>query len=205
MNELYGPLLGLSKDILSRTRSRNRIHAAHAEYWQCEVQPTIENRDPADPTKIKEFLDDKSKNHNVILEYDNEQMFAVLLPKYQEMRDLLAQNCALADDSLRGYLDDLVNFVDVWERTKANRLPGDFTRYLEHDKTADRVLEMYKCVEREIERTKKEMSGNWSLLKKPSWVRWLSDSSHQKIISTSGMRSTPRDRESRDVRPGGTR
>ena len=60
-----------------------------------------------------------------IIEYDNEQLRAELLPKYREMLTLFTERYHLAATDTRAFYQSFLEFVEIWNRWLAESLPAE--------------------------------------------------------------------------------
>jgi hypothetical protein len=83
---------------------RARIERAANETWQelCADKPSDAAPDHAPYAKI--------------IDYENEQLKAVLLPAYEKMLQTLSDNFYLAEESTRQYLPTLIEYLEIWRR-----------------------------------------------------------------------------------------
>jgi hypothetical protein len=86
LRELYSPILSLRKEIRALSELRVRVSSAASETWHelCE-------REGAKTPDYKPF--------GRIIDYDNEQMRKVLLPRYDKMLEILTSNFYLANEA----------------------------------------------------------------------------------------------------------
>jgi len=67
-----------------------------------------------------------------VIEYDNKQLFAELLPLYRSMVERFRTHYSLAEPDTRAFFPELVEFVELWNRSEQNSVPGEVIQHLEH-------------------------------------------------------------------------
>ena len=68
----------------------------------------------------------------MIIEYENEQLRAELLPTYREMLALFTDRYHLAEPDTRALYQEFLEFVEVWNWWLAESLPPEVWAKLDH-------------------------------------------------------------------------
>jgi hypothetical protein len=120
LRDLYSPLHSLRQEIAALSELRVRIERAADGVWRelCATHPV---GSAPDHTPFEKIID-----------YENEQLKAVLLPAYDKMLQTLRDNFYLAEESTRQYLPILIEYLEVWRRFQKKSIPGEVIRKLGH-------------------------------------------------------------------------
>lgn len=122
--EFYAPLAGIRTQIRAKSDLRVKISAAAEAAWQKIVKSYGDQPMPDHEERFAPF--------KKIIEYDNDQLKAELLPKYREMLTLFTDRYHLATLDTRAFYKDLVAFVEIWNRWLAESLPPEVASELGH-------------------------------------------------------------------------
>ena len=145
LNELYGPLLGLIKQVGASAKARLAASRASDNAWReiCERHP-------------KPFLDhnDYFEPFERAMEYENERFRKDDLPAYDAMLDLLKEKNHLAYSSTLKWFDQFAQYVDHWHRP----LPRE--ALMELGISEEPLLDFYAEVEKRCNQLKRELSGD---------------------------------------------
>jgi len=79
-----------------------------------------------------------------IIEYDNRQFLEEILPSYREMLRLFVEKMYLAEVSTIVHLEELIGFVEIWDRWLAKSLPSEVVKRLGHSE--ERLFPFYRDV-----------------------------------------------------------
>ena len=91
-----------------------------------------------------------------IIDYDNEQLRAELVPKYREMLALFTNRYHLADADTRAFYQEFLEFVEIWNRWLAEALPPEVWTKLDH--TEERVKPFYDHLELKMQQLQAELA-----------------------------------------------
>jgi hypothetical protein len=91
-----------------------------------------------------------------IIEYDNDQLRAELIPKYREMLALFTDRYHLAAPETRAFYQEFLEFVEVWNRWLSDSLPPEVLDKLAH--TEDRVKPFYEHLELKMQQVQDEIA-----------------------------------------------
>jgi len=130
LNECYSPLLGLRSEIQMLGKLRVRIQNVAEREWRsiCDKY-----KDVAAQGEVTKYLDERGKEFDKIIKYDNQQLAEELMPAYRQMVKIFRDNMWLADPETQAYFPKLLEFVEIWERWLAGTLPREVSKALEHD------------------------------------------------------------------------
>lgn len=139
VTEFYSPMVGCIRSIRALSELRVEVSNAAEAAWQ-----DIVARAPAP------FLNhDKAfEPFKGIVGYENEQLYRDILPTYERMIQIFTDHYWLADNEARKYYPELVRFVELWRRFKADVLPRDVLRKIEHSE--ERLAPLYVVLERQL-------------------------------------------------------
>ena len=116
LGEFYAPLAGIRKQIRAKSELRLKISNAANAAWQdlCKSygDPMLDHDQRFAPFKK-------------IIDYDNEQLKAELVPQYREMLALFTDKYHLAAPDTRVFYQEFLEFVELWNRWLADSLPAE--------------------------------------------------------------------------------
>lgn len=146
--EFYAPLAGIRKQILAKSELRLKISEAANAAWHgiCESygdRPMLDNEQRFAPFKK-------------IIEYNNEQLKAELVPKYREMLTLFTDRYHLAAPDTRAFYQEFLEFVEIWNRWLADSLPAEVLEKLGH--TEEKVKPFYEHLESKMQQLQDEIA-----------------------------------------------
>lgn len=119
ISEFYGPMLAYHQHVKTKGNLRMRVHVEVDKGWRqlCENVR-------GDSESMREMREKSSPQLEKVIEYDNSQLEAVLLPIYRDMLRLFETKMHLAGDSTRAHFETLVEFVELWERSLGGSIPS---------------------------------------------------------------------------------
>ena len=151
LEEFYGPLLSLHKEIRARSQLRVKIQEAidqrHFRDMVRAAQPNdIEAASDAHLPAILRNIQDET------------QTFAeVLMPRYRELIDVFRNKMWLAEPETRIYFPALVEFVDVWDKILTNRVSREIAPAIGH--TEESLKPFYSHLEAIHDRLRAKLSA----------------------------------------------
>jgi hypothetical protein len=152
LSEFYSPIAGYRKRIQAKREIQVKIALAADAAWNaiCVQRSHTETERLFAPYKS-------------IIEYDNKQLREELMPLYRKMLDLFTEKYWLADEDTRAYYQNLLEFVEIWERYLAEALPDEVLAKLGH--TEENVLPLYEHIENRLSTLQAEIKdqGFWKL------------------------------------------
>ncbi|MFA5844784.1 MAG: hypothetical protein WC971_08145 [Coriobacteriia bacterium] len=128
LRDFYSPMLGLRNEIQMRGELRVQIQTAADAAWRGLAKETRRNGVRAP----EQFSAEREPEFKKLIEYDNTQLERELLPAYRRMVSLFRDNYWLADLDTRGFYQQLVQFVELWERWLADAIPWEVIERLGH-------------------------------------------------------------------------
>lgn len=152
MSEFYSPIAGYRKRIRARSKVREKVSAAASEAWSDLCQSYT---DANQPMHNHEELFAPYKK---IIEYDNKQFRDELIPLYRKMLDVFTDKYWLADQDTRGFYQNFLEFVEIWERYLAESMPDDVLVKLGH--TEQTVHPFYEHIETRLSELQAKMKAN---------------------------------------------
>jgi hypothetical protein len=148
LSEFYAPLAGIRKQILAKREVRQKIVAAAEAAWQ-EICKSYEGRLMHDHAE-------RFAPFDKIIQYDNKQFLEELLPKYREMLSLFTDRYHLAAPETRAFYQELVEFVEIWNRWLAESLPREVVAKLGHSE--EKLQPFYDHIEAKMQALQQEVA-----------------------------------------------
>ena len=138
LGEFYGPMLAMRAEVLAKSELRSRISgAAHAEWQQlighARRSGSVEGIGETDFTIFEE-----------IIKFNDRQFAEDIMPIYNKMVQRFINNMHFAEVSTIAYLDELIEFVEIWNRWFAQSLPADIVQRLGHSE--EKLFPFYRDV-----------------------------------------------------------
>jgi hypothetical protein len=87
---------------------------------------------------------------------ENQTFRDVLMPRYREMISTFREKMWLAEPETRGYFGQLVEFVDVWDKILADKLPRSVAITIKH--TEENLKPFYQHLAEMHDRFRTEIS-----------------------------------------------
>lgn len=142
-------MVGCVKRIRARSRLRVEVSDAADRAWRKrvdrELKRGIDRRD-------EEPIDEYKK----IIQYDARQLREELLPDYSRMERLFSENFWLANPATKQWYEELVKFVEIWNRWIQGTLPSEVLDELDH--TEERLKSFYAHLDEELERLRSKLA-----------------------------------------------
>ena len=117
LQELYGPLLSLHKEILAHSELRVKLQ-------QALDQSHVEAMFTAGPNGVEDASDPFVGAILTNIRDENETFRQFLMPRYHEMVNVFRSKIWLAEPATRDHFAKLVEFVFVWDKLLDERLPS---------------------------------------------------------------------------------
>ena len=125
LDEFYGPLLSLHNEIRARSELRvkvdNALDTAHVKAMLKAGRDMVEIVSDTHVPGIVQSVRDA-----------NQTFREILMPLYGQMVDVFRSKLWLAEPETRNYFSTLIEFVDVWDKILADRLPRDVAPAIGH-------------------------------------------------------------------------
>ncbi|MBK5260320.1 MAG: hypothetical protein JJE51_12055 [Thermoanaerobaculia bacterium] len=145
--EFYAPLAGIRKQIRAKSELRLRISNAAESAWHDICRSYGE--------RIMHDHEERFAPFKKIIEYNNEQLKSDLVPMYREMLKIFTERYHLAEPETRDFYSEFLEFVEIWNRSLADALPGEVVEKLGHSE--DRVKPFYDHLESRVTTLQQEI------------------------------------------------
>ena len=100
-----------------------------------------------------------------IIEYNNRQLLEEVIPSYREMVRLFVEKMHLAELSTITHLEELIEFVEIWNRWLAESLPSEVVERLGHSE--EKLYPFYRDVASHFVRLQADLKES-----APWWHFW---------------------------------
>jgi hypothetical protein len=124
-------MLGLRNEIRMRSELRERIHDTTDLVWRELCAEARESRGDA----LGQLSRTRGPEFTAVIEYDNARFREEIFPAYRQMATIFRENYWLAGPNSRSFYQQLIEFVDIWERWLARSLPPEVISRLGHSET----------------------------------------------------------------------
>ena len=131
VTDFYSPMVGIRSHIRSLSQLRAEIEGLANDAWTQTVEEA-----PQEYPALSEHLEREFRPFDRLIEYNNKQLRQELLPQYERMLQIFANQYWLAESSTRSRFDELVKFVELWRRHLDEALPGRVLEQLKHSEAA---------------------------------------------------------------------
>ena len=150
VREFYAPLVGLRREIRTKSEFRRRISEAADATWRqlCSGQPGDAQR---------EISRTRSPEFEKIIKYDNKQLGEELLPDYRRMIEIFKTHGWLAEESTLEHYPTLIEFVELWNRSEDGALPWEVMERIGHDES--KLTPLYDDIEEHLGRLRKLLAS----------------------------------------------
>jgi hypothetical protein len=129
LQDFYSALLGIRTEIRMRSEIRVKVQNAAGAVWPdlCEGA-----RARGGPEALQRLTETRWPEFERLIEYDNRQLFEELLPLYRRMVELFRTNYWLAEPDTWVFFPQLLEFVELWNRSEQKSLPVEVVQHLDH-------------------------------------------------------------------------
>lgn len=141
LKEFYSPLLGRRKYIRAKSEFRLKVETISGKQWKENATKGIE--------QPVEFVDKE-------IEYNNKQFNEEFLPMYREMLTIFKDNYWLAEPETRQFYNELVEYVEGWNRWKAKGVTAETMREIGH--TEEKLKSFYEELEKRTDILRSELA-----------------------------------------------
>jgi hypothetical protein len=149
LQEFYGPLLSMRKEILARSELRVKIQQSADSL---HLRDLVE----AGPGRQDDVTDGYLPGLLKMVRDENETFENILMPRYREMVSLFREKMWLAEPETRSHFAALVEFVDVWDKILREALPREIAPAIGH--TEENLKPLYANLESIHDRLRGELS-----------------------------------------------
>jgi hypothetical protein len=125
LEEFYGPLLAMHKEI--RARGELRVKLAQAIDTEHMKGMLAAGRD-----KVEDASNEHLPAIVANIQDESETFRSVLMPRYHDMIDVFREKMWLAQPETREFFSQLVEYVDVWDKILARKLPNSIASSVGH-------------------------------------------------------------------------
>src|SRR6266851_7876859 len=125
LEQFYGPLLAMHKEIRARSELRVRLQEA------IDIQH-MKDMLLAGPGETEQASDSHVPAILANIRDESETFRNILMPRYREMIDVFRDKMWLAEPETREYFKGLIEFVDVWDKILADKLPPSIAPAIGH-------------------------------------------------------------------------
>ncbi len=153
LQDFYSPLLGLRAEIRERSEQRKNIHAVADSEWQ---RLCAEARQRSDPEDLLRLQRSRWKEFEAVIDYDDRQLAQELVSAYRKMLSTFRDNLWLAEPETRPHFDDLLKYLDIWERWLAKSIPVEVVQAMGH--TEESLKPFYEHIERKHDELRDHLS-----------------------------------------------
>jgi len=143
LEQFYGPLLSIHKEIRARSELRVKLQTAIDEGH-------LEDMLRAGPGKTEAASDVYIPAIMKNIQDESATFRDVLMPRYREMIAVFREKMWLAETGTRRYFPGLIEFVDVWDKILDNKLPRSIAPAIGHSEA--NLQPFYEHLEAEHDR-----------------------------------------------------
>ena len=149
VQEFYSPLVGIRREIRAKSELRVKISSVADDVWVglCEGK---------DPGALQELDKNTFPKFEKIIKYDNMQLGVELLPSYRRILDLFRENMWLAEESTKLHYQNLVEYVEIWNRWVSESLPSEVAKKLDHSESL--LNPLYEDLEQQLRRLRSQLA-----------------------------------------------
>jgi len=141
LKEFYSPLLGRRKLIRAKSEFRLKIETISGRQWKENAQKGIE--------QSTESVDKE-------IEYNNNQLNSEFLPMYREMLTIFKDNYWLAEPETKNFYNELVEYVEGWNRWKAKGVTAETMKEVGHSE--EKLKPFYEELDKRTDILRDELS-----------------------------------------------
>jgi hypothetical protein len=149
LKEFYSPLLGRRKYIRAKSEFRLKVEIISGKQWKKNAEKGTQ--------QSTESVDNE-------IEYNNRQLYEEFLPMYREMLTIFKDNYWLAEPETREFYNELVEYVEGWNRWKGKGVTAETMREIGHSE--EKLKPFYEELEKRTDILRLELSRNQSLWQK---------------------------------------
>ena len=152
--QFYSPMLGLRSEIEMRGKLRVKIQNAADASWKelCE-----DTRSKGGPEALQQLSEKRFPEFKNIIDYDNRTLAEQLIPAYKQMLAIFRENMWLAEPDTVGYFNELLEFIDIWDRWLDRSMPVEVWKKLNH--TEEKLKPLYRNLEKAHKRLREKLKS----------------------------------------------
>jgi hypothetical protein len=144
LDQFCAPMMALRWEIKPKSETRSKLHGIAQGAWQEQLHDFI------DPSDKAEFTKYRWPSYEKIFNYSEEQLKNELIPLYREMLRIFTSKMQYAEGSTRKHYENLVEFVEIWNRQLYTPLPSEVAIKADQDESK-KLYPLYDDVERNFE------------------------------------------------------
>ena len=141
LSQFYGPIFAMRAKVLAKAELRLKISGAAGAAWQELIRDAKRG---GDLESIRAAREAASPVFMEIIKYNNRQFAEEIMPVYHDMVQRFVDKMHFSDVSTIGYLQELIDFVEIWDRWLLESLPSEVLERLEHSE--DKLFPFYRDV-----------------------------------------------------------
>lgn len=153
LSEFYGPLMTMSKQLVSRREHRQNIEGTIDKVWR-RLEPEMRKVGVEDQNIAREL----QSQYDALSDYDQRYLAEIFLPDFREMLRLFREKMWLAEPSTLPYFGTIVAYVDVWELSLQKVITGRVAIELQRP-VETKLTEFYTDLEATYERLRRELAN----------------------------------------------
>lgn len=142
LREFYSPLIGRRKVIRAKSEFRLKVETISKRQWEEGAEKGIE-------------LSTETVNKEI--EYNNRQLNEEFLPMYREMLTIFKDNYWLAEAETKKFYNELVEYVEGWDRWKAESVTVENMREIGHSE--QKLKSFYEELDKRTDILRNELSS----------------------------------------------
>ena len=141
LKEFYSPILGRRKYIRAKSEFRLKVERISGRQWKENAQKGIQQ---------------SAESVSGEIEYNNKQLEEEFLPLYREMLTIFRDNYWLAEPETRQFYNELVEYVEGWNRWKAKGVTAETMQEIGHSE--EKLKPLYDELEKRVDILRFELS-----------------------------------------------
>ena len=141
LKEFYSPLLGRRKFIRAKSEFRLKVEKISGGQWKENAKKGIQQSIKSVDNEIK---------------YNNRQFNEEFLPMYREMLTIFKDNYWLAEPETREFYNELVEYVEGWNRWKEKGVTAETIKEIGHSE--EKIKPFYEELEKRTDILRSELS-----------------------------------------------
>ncbi|OHA17799.1 MAG: hypothetical protein A2664_04310 [Candidatus Taylorbacteria bacterium RIFCSPHIGHO2_01_FULL_46_22b] len=141
LKEFYSPILGRRKYIRAKSEFRLKVETISGRQWKENAQKGIQQ---------------SAESVSGEIEYNNKQLEEEFLPLYREMLTIFRDNYWLAEPETRQFYNELVEYVEGWNRWKAKGVTAETMQEIGHSE--EKLKPLYDELEKRVDILRFELS-----------------------------------------------
>ena len=129
LEQFYGPLLAAHKEIRARSELRLKLQTA---LDSSHTEDMFSGGISGGPAGVAAASDRHIPAILANVQDENQTFRDVLMPRYRDMLNVFREKMWLAEPETREFYQQFVEFVDVWDKILADKLPRSIAVTIDH-------------------------------------------------------------------------